>query len=319
MILQGINDQLKSYMISLKIARPFGVINLGAILLNIILGYVFIMVLEMPIYGFPICKFINEVIVFVLCIVLWKKRVEPKSKSPIIWKWYREEVCGYICTALKVIVGFYCTFLGFELNTYFAGITKDDIQIAAFVGWTNLAGIVFCTGLGFGIIGRTKIGHLVGAKKFEDAKNLMYFNLTVTGVIGCLICVIFLSIRYYMTFIYTNIPEISQKMSGLFLVYAFCCIIEFSNAGIASLMRLTGNIKILSFLMFLYIVVIQGTLSYVFCFVCGLGVEGILYSFACSSVLLNGTNLFILSRVDWENVTEEDDDEKEDSIECQDS
>ena len=71
--------------------------------------------------------------------------------------------------------------------------------------------------------------------------------------------------------------------------------------------------------MFLYIVVIQGTLSYVFCFVCGLGVEGILYSFACSSVLLNGTNLFILSRVDWENVTEEDDDEKEDSIECQDS
>lgn len=311
MILQGINDQFKSYMITLDLARPFGVINFGAIALNVVLGYVFITVLEMPIWGFPICKFINEVIVSVLIMILWCYKVEEKCKTPILWGEYRKEIFGYLWTSLKVIAGFYCTFLGFELNTYFAGLTHDNVQIAAYVGWVNLAGIVFCTGIGFGIIGRTRVGTFVGAKKFADAKNLMWFNLTVTLAIGVFICILFNSIRYYITLIYTGIPEVSETMGYLIMIYAFNCILEFSNGSLGCYMRLTGHIKCVSFLMFFYIVVIQASLSYVLCFVCELGVSGLLYSFATTSVLLNVTNIVTLWRVDWTSVTDCDTDKDE--------
>ena len=317
MILQGINDQFKSYMTTLDLARPFGVINLGAIALNVVLGYVFITVLEMPIWGFPICKFINEVIVSVLIMILWCYKVEPKCKTKILWGEYRKEIFGYLWTSLKVIAGFYCTFLGFELNTYFAGLTHDNVQIAAYVGWVNLAGIVFCTGIGFGIIGRTRVGTLVGAKKFADAKNLMWFNLSVTLAFGVFICILFNSIRYYITLIYTGIPEVSETMGYLIMIYAFNCILEFSNGSLGCYMRLTGHIKCVSFLMFFYIVVIQGSLSYVLCFVCDFGVSGLLYSFATTSVLLNVTNLVTLWRCDWSSVTDgdaaEDEEEGEDT------
>jgi Na+-driven multidrug efflux pump len=299
MILQGINDQFKSYMTTIDLARPFGLINIFAIGLNVVMGWLFITKLQMPILGFPICKFINEVIVSILIVILWCRSVRGEYKTKVLWDQYRIEILGYLWTALKVIGGFYCTFLGFELNTYYAGLTHDNIQIAAYVGWTNLAGIVFCTGLGFGIIGRTKVGTLLGMSKPVDAKNMMWFNITVTGFVGVFVCILFNCIKYYLTLIYTGVPEISNTMQVLIMIYAFCCILEFSNGGLGCYMRCTGNIKLVSFLMFFYIVVVQGTLSYVLCFVCEMGVTGLLASFAASSVLLNGTNLIILSRVDW--------------------
>ena len=53
------------------------------------------------------------------------------------------------------------------MNTYYIGLTHDQVEIAAYVAWNNLAGIVFTVGLGFGIIGRRDVAHLLHHKSCD--------------------------------------------------------------------------------------------------------------------------------------------------------
>ena len=233
------------------------------------------------------------------------------------------------------------------MNTYFIGLTHDQTEIAAYVAWNNLAGIVFTIGLGFGIIGRRDVAHLLHhnalhdmkiaysecadegdlitqdlAKNLDvckpdhtpknastkvdehtkvdghndchyyslDAKNLAWFNIFQTISAGVLICILFICLRYYITLIYTQVSEVSEALEQLVIIYAFCCILEFSNASLSCLMRLTNHVCLYSTLGFGYCVLLQGVLSYVFCFILDLKAVGLLLSFAIMSCCMNFTN-----------------------------
>lgn len=68
------------------------------------------------------------------------KKVDKELKTKLDWVFYRKGICKFLLSSLKVMAGFYSIFLGFELNTYFIGLTHDNIEIAAYVAWNNLAG-----------------------------------------------------------------------------------------------------------------------------------------------------------------------------------
>jgi len=233
------------------------------------------------------------------------------------------------------------------LNTYFIGLTHDQDQIAAYVAWNNLAGIVFTVGLGFGIIGRRDVAHLLHhnalhdikisdsvdvdddiliqqdlAKNLDeckpdhtqkkpekksdehikidthlgchyhslDARNLAWFNIFQTISAGVLICILFNCIKYYITLIYTQVSAVSEILEQLITIYAFCCILEFSNASLSCLMRLTNHVCLYSTLGFAYCVLLQGVTSYVFCFTLDLKAVGLLLSFSVMSCCMNFTN-----------------------------
>lgn len=59
-IMQAINDQMKAFLINVGIATPFAYINFIGIGFWILFGWITILVLKMPVYGFPICKFVIE-------------------------------------------------------------------------------------------------------------------------------------------------------------------------------------------------------------------------------------------------------------------
>lgn len=227
------------------------------------------------------------------------------------------------------------------MNTYFIGLTHDQVEIAAYVAWNNLAGIVFTVGLGFGIIGRRDVAHLLHHNALHDlkipdsdsvdegilitqdlatnldeckpdhikqnpetkidehnechylaldARNLAWFNLFQTISAGVLICILFICIKYYITLIYTQVTEVSEALQQLVTIYAFCCILEFSNASLSCLMRLTNHVCLYSTLGFAYCVLLQGVLSYVFCFTLDLKAVGLLISFSIMSCCMNFTN-----------------------------
>ena len=257
---------------------------------------------------------------------IYCKKVDSELKQKINWTVYRKEICSFLWDSLQIMVGFYSIFLGFELNTYFIGLTHDQVEIAAYVAWNNIAGIVFTIGLGFGIISRRDVAHLLMHKAKEndeevkdeeakgdvkddenidalinkdlkedfalkaalfkacnpvidefpnDARNLAWFNLFQTFCTGILICVIFNLTSYYLTLIYTQVPDVCLCLQKLIMIYAFCCIIEFSNGSLSCLMRLTNHVCMYSTLGFLYCVLVQGVLSYIFCFTLDLKATGL--------------------------------------------
>jgi len=113
-LIQSVNDQMKAFLVSIGYAKPFGILNFIVIGFWVLFGWLTIMVFEMPIYGFPICKAMSEICVFVLCIILMCRKVPKEQKPPINWKSYKEEIGKFLCGSLKVMAGFYSIFLGFE-------------------------------------------------------------------------------------------------------------------------------------------------------------------------------------------------------------
>lgn len=97
--MQCVNDQFKAFVISVGHAKPYGITNFAVILVNALAGYIVIMVFKCPVYGFPICKVINEALIFIVTMFLWCKKVDEKQKQKIDWKKYKAEICPFLWDA----------------------------------------------------------------------------------------------------------------------------------------------------------------------------------------------------------------------------
>ena len=75
MILQCFNDQIKSYLVTLKCSVPFGMINIYNIILNITLSYYLVIQKNMPLLAFPCIKIVNEVNIAMLSAYLFCFRI----------------------------------------------------------------------------------------------------------------------------------------------------------------------------------------------------------------------------------------------------
>ena len=82
------------------------------------------------------------------------------------------------------MIGLYAEFLGFEFNTYLAGLTHDQNEIAAFVSWVNIAGWLFTCGLGFSNVVRTRVSKYVGTNEPERCKHSARFYTLFSAVFG---------------------------------------------------------------------------------------------------------------------------------------
>lgn len=112
--MQGINDQLKTWMVSQNITLPFGYINIVTVFINIVLGYLLIMKGGYVEYGFPICKFANECLMFILCVYLWIYKIDAKCKTSPNFGEYKKHIFNHLWMAFKVTISMYSEFLGFE-------------------------------------------------------------------------------------------------------------------------------------------------------------------------------------------------------------
>lgn len=311
--LNSLNSQLESFYVSQNFNRPFGIANFMLILVNLCLGYLLVIQYNFGIYAQPICKLFNEVVILCLCLIIWIIKIDYRVKCWPNFFIYKKNLSEYIWNGFKIIAANYIEYLGFELNTYWIGMTHDDIQIAAFVSWSNLAAIIFTIGIAFGIVSRTNAGHLVGGGKSLEAKNQIGFGLFVTTLIGCVFCLGFAVFNQKLALIYTSLDEVCSMLQEAIFIYAFCIILEFSNGSLCCVLRMADKINELFYSKFLCQVVLQGPLSYYLCLSMEFGISGLMYSFQCCSTILDLVLLYLVwSIIDWEvdlKVSDEEDKE----------
>jgi len=198
---------------------------------------------------------------------------------------------------------------GFEANLFLVALTHDQAQIAAFSNWTNIHGIIFISGIGFGIIGRRDVAHLlcqnessdpvvsqeqylskktlcrkckdVFAEKYRedhystDAKNLAYFNVCQTAVAGLIISTILFTCKTNLASVYTDSSDVLPCLENLLFIYGFAAMGAFSFGLSSCLMRLTNNTAVFSQQAFIFSVLLQLVLSYSFCITFGMKAAGL--------------------------------------------
>jgi Na+-driven multidrug efflux pump len=210
---------------------------------------------------------------------------------------------GFFKQGLVFIVGMFVEVVGFEFNTYQAGMTHDQDQIAAFVAWVNFGGIMFMSGLGFANVTRQRVSNYVGANRKTQARNAAVFFQSICIAIGLVCVTLVLSFRNYIPRIYTPLPVIQNLLSNILIGYGIVCFLDCGNGGMMTLMRITGRANLLTLLTFSFYGLSLAVMSYLLSSVAGLGVKGLVLSFIMNSIMLNGVYYWLINfRTDWSKV-----------------
>ena len=110
----------------------------------------------MGIAGFGIFKLIVESINFIGIAILYKTHAHPETlKKESLKDIYGTGFGAYCCSFFKILLGWYADYLGFECNTILLGLLQDNAIMAAWVGFMNLAGIMYVIGSGMAMCMRT--------------------------------------------------------------------------------------------------------------------------------------------------------------------
>lgn len=301
----AINFQLIAFCTAQKIDKPFGVSNIVSIVICACITGWLVNGLQVGIHVFSICKVIIELsnlgaILYSLIYCIEKDSLVKISLKDV----FSNDFMGFLKFGFKMIFALYAEFIGFEINTYMAGITHDQDQISAFVSWVNFTNIVFAIGLGLGNVSRINISNYVGEKRFVEAKNLTTFYVFACSVIGIIFFIVILLLKHSISSIYTNLPGVTYWLDTIFMYYSIGAFVEIMMGTLCTIMRIsnrTGQVIILVIICFMLQLPIQ---SYVFCFILGGGVVGLVVSFILSSVTINSLYAyFIFKHIDWKDVS----------------
>lgn len=299
-ILQSINFQLQAFVQAQDIMKPIGVANIITIIICACISHWLTFDLKVGILIFPVCKTIMEIMNFIAVIVCFfyteKGTVKCTRLADIC-----EDLGKFLKQGFKFICGLYAEFLGFEFNTYLAGLTHNQNQISAFVSWVNIGGFLFTIGLGFSNVTRTRVSNYMGSNDAIKCKNAAQFFTFSSACVGMIFLILVETCRHAIASIYSPLYVIQDIIKDLLIPYGFGAVFEVILGSQNTLMRLTNRAMIMTYIMLVLFVAGLGSLSYSLGFVAGMGVPGMVTAFVIITFLVNTCFFYLLNfRTDWQ-------------------
>lgn len=138
---------------------------------------------------FPICKLIVEVVNHEVLVYTLIFTIEKGSLRWAPFEKVKSDFSKFLVFGLQVLLAMYIEIIGFEASVYFAGITHDQYQIAAWVSFQNVTATVYTIGLGFGNVARTNVGNYLGQGRINNTRNNTWFNIYMMPALAVFISV----------------------------------------------------------------------------------------------------------------------------------
>ena len=302
-ILQAINDQFKAFAMSQGITVIFGAANLIAIIVNVVCGYIFVINLGYGVLGFGICKIIMEIINSIVIVFIMVTQVNRETFQKFDKTLFFSDLKDYLKNGQFIAIGCYVEIFCFEINTWMASLTYNQIQISAFVSLVNVSCMHYVTGLGISNALRTNVANLIGQNKQIQAKNLSWFYQFCIFIFAFVEMIVLFTCRGYLAAVYTPQKDVSIVLQENIAIYSICCIPELLLGSLTTIQRLAGNMcKIIVCQTFSFLLC-AGVMGSVLCFYCGYGVPGLVWGIAAAAWICNFIYQFIMVRIDWEKIT----------------
>jgi len=204
---------------------------------------------------------------------------------------------------LKTIVAICAEYLGFQINTYLCGITRDQNQISAFVSWVNLSTMLYCFGLGFGNVARTNLSNYIGEKKYTQVKNAQIFYTFLVSIIGLILTVVLASQVSGISGLYSSDPGVDNWITAIMKVYCFGIAFDLLSGLQNTTLRVANRATFVAFNVLTCLGFILSVMSWVFAYVIGLEVVGLLISYVIAIICSNiWFAIIIHNKVDWKKV-----------------
>ena len=207
---------------------------------------------------------------------------------------------NYMKDWTKYFVGIWIEWIAWEVSTYFAALTNDINQVAAFGSIINVAYISIMLQFGFRMVARSRINYLI-AKGYIDAAKRCFFLIFV-GIIclNILFGILLFFLRDYIADLYAgNIPKTHDYLIQLIIVY---CIGMSSDQiyGLLSLVsRVIDHIGFSIFMNVTFMICMMSAIHYVLVKVLHLTVFWIAINMYSTFALVYGLMFIKFAFYDW--------------------
>lgn len=147
---QTVNEMIRNYLMSQKVQKPFVWINLASFLFFPFGGYYIIYKSGWGIAGFGLFKLIVEIISMIGLIASMKVYGHPESLRRESFKhiFEKKATAQYMKDFGKILMGWYASYFGLEINTILVGLMKDTVAMACWVSYMNTFAIMWTIGSG---------------------------------------------------------------------------------------------------------------------------------------------------------------------------
>jgi Na+-driven multidrug efflux pump len=148
---------------------------------------------------------------------------------------------SYLIESIKFMMSLYCEFLSFQAGMILCAITQNINQLSAYMAWTNFISFLYQFSFGIAIVLRTRFNYLLGRKEYLTVKNFYVFIFKYTSVLGIILGILLILMRYIIAGIYTNNPIIREYLADMIKVYLFIYFSELLTPTIAMVLKSLGK------------------------------------------------------------------------------
>ncbi|KAM6931654.1 multidrug and toxin extrusion protein 1 [Lycodopsis pacificus] len=267
-------------------------------LLNALINYIFLYVLNLGVAGSAVANTISQ---FSMAAVLY---------SYIMWKglhkatwggWSKEclqDWSSYIYFAIPSMVMMCVEWWTYEIGGFLAGLISE-VELGAQSVVYGLSTVAYMFPMGFSIAGNVRVGNALGAGDTEQAK--LSAKLTMFCAVSVSICLSALigSLKDHISYVFTYDKEIRERVADIMLLYAPFILLDAVSAASGGIIRGTGKQRIGAICNIFGFYGVGFPIGVTLMFVAKMGIKGLWIGLFTCVALQSSFLIFYLVRMDW--------------------
>ncbi|XP_075956775.1 multidrug and toxin extrusion protein 1 [Anarhichas minor] len=267
-------------------------------LLNALINYIFLYVLNLGVAGSAVANTISQ---FSMAAVLY---------SYIMWKglhkatwggWSKEclqDWSSYINLAIPSMVMMCVEWWTYEIGGFLAGLISE-VELGAQSVVYGLSTVAYMFPMGFSIAGNVRVGNALGAGDTEQAK--LSAKLTMFCAVSVSICLSVLigSLKDHISYVFTYDKQIRERVADIMLLYAPFVLLDAISAASGGIIRGAGKQRIGAICNIFGFYGVGFPIGVTLMFAAKMGIKGLWIGLFTCVALQSSFLIFYLVRMDW--------------------
>ncbi|XP_077397062.1 multidrug and toxin extrusion protein 1-like isoform X2 [Festucalex cinctus] len=297
-------DLQSRYLQNQGIVWPQVVTGFVVNLINALLNYIFLFVLNLEVVGSALAHVVSRFSMagILFAYILWK------GLHKATWGGWSKDCLqdwgSFIRLAIPSMVMMCVEWWTFEIAIVLAGLISE-VELGAQSVIYELSNAAYMVPLGAAVAGSVRVGNALGAGDTQLAKLSAKLAMFSAASVALCLAVIFGSLRHHISYIFTYDEQIQLKVAEIIMFYAPFIMLDATAATAGGIIRGMGKQKVGALCTILGYYGVCLPLGVPLMFAAKLGIKGLWIGF-CSSMSLQTCFLVVyLARANWEKVTHE--------------
>ncbi|XP_071213460.1 multidrug and toxin extrusion protein 1-like isoform X1 [Salvelinus alpinus] len=292
------------YLQNQGIIWPQVITGVVANLLNALINYIFLYLLDLGVAGSAWANTISQLSLAAMLYtyIIWK---ELHKATWAGWSWEcLEDWDTYVHLAIPSMIMLCVEWWTYEIGGFLAGLISE-VELGAQSIVYELANICYMFPLGFSVAGSVRVGNALGAGDTEQAKLSAKLAMFCAGSVSVCLSVLVGILKDKISYVFTYDEQIRERVAQVMAFYAPFLLLDAISAASGSIIRGAGKQKVGAICNILGYYGIGFPIGVSLMFAAKQGIMG-LWTGLFTCVFLQSSFLIVyLSRMNWKKATVE--------------